>query len=210
MSKRSAVALAIAVGSSLLGCSDEKASPSAGPDVSWQVLCADSLLGVPDPTDSCSIAEDPHGPLDGRSVEDKTDDYTLEVSCTRLGSGLALEIEDPGRPRSVEKQQPARARSILSVTRADPTKNECIVAVTEYPLDNEPAELLVKDSCAGNGSAPGTCRLTGQFDSNGYAFEGTIECDGLRYRGQGTAGWALRAAAPNNGAPVKLQVSHCD
>jgi hypothetical protein len=204
MRKTSALAVALAVGSSLWSCSDEKEEPGVGPDVSWQILCAPD-----DPTDSCSVSEKPHGPLDGRDPVDKEDDYKFKVSCSRPQSGLALTIEDPGRKQDLDKDLDPRPASVLEITRANPATNECIVAVTEYPIVN-PGPRLLEDACKGNGSNPGTCVFKGTFDSNGYSFEGTLECAGLRYRNQGPAAWTLHAATPNNAGPVTIQVTHCD
>jgi hypothetical protein len=205
MSKRSALAVAVAVGFSLWGCSDEKAGPGVGPDVSWQIQCS------PDDTeDNCATSEKPHGPLDGLEEDDKTDDFVLKAKCSRPGSGLSIEIEDPGRERNVDKQQEARARSILTISRAFPEDNKCVVAVTEYPLGSG-NERKMQDTCEGSTNAAGesgACVLTGEFDSNGYAFEGTLQCDGMRYKGNGPPAWILRSARSNE--PVTLQIANCD
>ncbi|MET0284718.1 MAG: hypothetical protein ABW352_09620 [Polyangiales bacterium] len=179
-----------------------------GPETSWQILCAPD-----DPTESCGTSEKPHGPLDGRDAEDDDDDYKFKVSCRRPGSGLVITIEDEGRERNVDKQQEARPRSILSISRANPEKNTCTVAVTEYPLGVGAGERKMQDTCEGTDRVegePGSCVLEGSFDSNGYAFEGSIQCDGLRYKNAGPAAWILRAASPNNDEPVKLQIANCD
>jgi hypothetical protein len=207
MSKRSSLAAAVALGFSLWGCSDEKPGPGVGPDVSWQLLCSPN-----DTEDACSTSEKPHGPLDGREEDDSTDDYTLKATCSRPGSGLRIQIEDPGRDRNVEKQQEARPRSLLTISRAFPEDNRCTVSVTEYPLGANASERELLDNCEGTENAagePGTCVLTGDFDSNGYAFEGSIQCDGLKYKGIGPAGWILRAAG-SSGEPVTLQIANCD
>ncbi len=203
MSKRSAFAVAVAVGFSLWGCSDEKAGPGVGPDVSWKVVCAEDRS-----SGQCNVAQQPHGPLDGRDAEDENDDYTLKATCSKEGSGLSIKIEDPGRDKNVDKQQSARPRSILQITRGKPGSNECVVAVTEYPLSGEPAELKVQENCAGNSSGPGTCEFEGGA-GNGYAFEGTIKCDAMKYKGNGAGAWAL-AAATSNEDPVILQISDCN
>ncbi|MDB4990896.1 MAG: hypothetical protein JWN04_6074, partial [Myxococcaceae bacterium] len=53
------------------------------------------------------------------------------------------------------------------------------------------------------------CKLTGSKDSNGYAFEGTLVCTGMRENGQGSADYRLGAAV-TLGEPIKLQIVHCN
>jgi hypothetical protein len=197
--------MAVAVGFSLWSCSDEAPGPGVGPDVSWQIFCGE------DPDNMCSTSEAPHGPLDGLDEDDKLDDYKLKASCKKLGSGLTIRIEDPGREANIPKKLRARARSILEISRIK-GENQCFVTVSEYPTSTN-AELRIQDTCMGTESTsgqPGSCTLEGEEDtSNGYAYEGTLICEGMRYRGQGAGVYALRQAG-NDDEPVKLQIANCD
>jgi hypothetical protein len=205
MRTRSALTVAVTVGFSLLGCSDEAPGPGVGPDTSWQIYCSKD-----DPDDSCGTSEQPHGPLDGLDREDDSDDYKLEVSCEKTGSGLSITIEDPGRKENVSKKLAERPRSVINLSRAKPAANTCFLSVTEYPLSG--GQRVLKDTCEGTvGSTqePGTCTLTGEEDSNGYAFEGTLICEGMRINGSGPAAWTLRGARQAN-EPVVLQIANCN
>lgn len=205
MRTRSALLVAVAVGFSLWGCSDEAAGPGVGPDTSWQIYCAED-----DPDMNCSASEAAHGPLDGKSETDKLDDYKLKATCKKLGSGLSITLEDPGREANVAKKLAPRARSILEISRAKPDDNECFVTVTEYPLSGA-QQLKVQDACLETElkeGIQGTCTLEGGA-ANGYAFEGTVICEGMKYKGNGNGAWTLRRAARQN-EPVKLQIDNCD
>jgi hypothetical protein len=176
-----------------------------GPDTSWQIFCSDN-----DDTHSCGTSEQPHGPLDGMKAADKSDDYKLKTSCSKEGSGYVITIEDPGRDENISKKLGARPRGVLAISRANPAKNQCYVTVTEYPLSG--GERVLQDTCAGttaaNGEA-GTCTFEGEAGSNDYDFEGTLKCDGLRYKGQGAAAWVLRGALHDD-SPVTLQIANCN
>lgn len=208
MSRSSALTVVVAVGFSLWGCSDEKPGPGVGPETSWQIFCAPESKET---AGTCSTSESPHGPIDGLSETDKNDDYKFKVTCSKEGSGLSIRIEDPGRDADIGKKLPERPRGILSITRGNAEANRCIVAVTEYPLEG--GERKLTDTCENTTNEAtqdnGSCKLTGSEDSNGYAFEGTIQCDALRYKGQGAPGWVLRGALSEDD-PVVLQIANCD
>jgi hypothetical protein len=200
MRTRSVLAV-MAMGISLWSCSEEKPGVGVGPDTSWQVYCAPD-----DPEMNCSISEQAHGPLDGPDKDDKDDDYKLEVSCRKLTSGFSITIEDPGAKANVETQMRARARSVLSIERADGDDNKCVISVNEYPTSGGQRRFI--DACAGNSTNPGTCTLEGG-EGDGYAFSGTLICEGLRINNAGPAAYVLRGAGEPD-EPMVLQIANCD
>jgi hypothetical protein len=199
---RSWSALVVCAGFSLWGCSDEAAGSGLGPDTSWQVGCAD-----PKADDSCSTSEDPHGPVGGTKPDVDTDDQKLRVTeCSFSTGGLQLTIEDPGVESDPAKGVTGRSRSVLTIGNGRFEDNKCLIEVVEYPRAGGRKRLI--EACEGNTSNAGTCVLEGERDSNGYAFEGTLKCDGMMINGQPPPDFNLRAARKPT-APVVLQITDC-
>ena len=201
----SAVVVVVVAGFSSLSCSDEDTGPDVGPDVSWQLGCAEDDSG------GCGTSEDAHGPIGGADDELKTDDEPIVVkSCRFTAAGMQLELEQPEIKADTVKKIKARALSIVKVTNAKAEDNKCYVEVTEYPRDNSPRQLRVTDTCKGNvgSSREGTCELTGERNSEGYGFNGTIKCDGMRAGGAGDPDYQLGAARAIR-EPMKLQILDC-
>jgi hypothetical protein len=174
-----------------------------GPDTSWQIGCAENDVG-------CSVSQDPHGPLSGRSEEEKGDDETIHVTeCRHTGAGLQLTLEQPEIKGDAVKKLAARSRSVVQITNANPDTNKCFVEVTEYPRSGSPPRLKLNDSCKGNTGLPfdGTCELTGD-KSDGYAFNGTLKCDGMRVNSAGDPDYQLGAARDFE-SPMVLQIIDC-
>jgi len=198
------VVAGVAAGFSLLSCSDEEAGPAVGPDTSWQVGCAEDDIG-------CSTSQDPHGPIGGKDDELKTDDEPIEVKeCRFTGSGLQLVLEQPAIKADTTKKIAARSRSIVSISNAKPDDNKCFVEVTEYPRSGSPAKLRLVDTCKGNtgASSEGTCELTGKKNDDGYGFNGTLKCDGMRVNNAGDPDYQVGAARAIS-EPLKLQIIDC-
>ena len=194
----------LSAGFSLFSCTDEDPGPPVGPDTSWQIGCAVDDVG-------CSTSQNPHGPLGGRNPEETGDDEPIKVnSCKFSGSGLTLELEQPEVKPDPAHKLVARARSVVVISNADPDDNKCFVQVTEFPLSGSPPRLLLKDTCKGNTGLDieGTCVLTGDKDSAGYGFNGTLKCDGMRVNGAGPPDYQLGAARAFD-EPMVLQIVHC-
>lgn len=199
----SAVLLGIA-GFSLWGCSDGGGGPGVGPTTSWQVACSDDAT-------SCGSSQDAHGPIGGTKTETDKDDQDISVSCSKTSAGYQITLEDPGREMADPEDSTIRprARSVVKITNASVADNKCFVEVDEYARTG--TKYVLKESCAGvrGGAQEGNCTLTGKANSNGYAFDGTLECPGLRVNGQGPADYKLGAARDFN-SPMKLQIAHCN
>ena len=156
----------------------------------------------------CGSSEDPHGPIGGPLDDVKTDDQKISVSCRFTGAGLQLRLEDPGAESDAAKKIRARARSVLEIGNGLQDDNKCVVTVTEYSRDGARKKLI--ESCAGNKSEPaGTCVLTGAKNEDGYAFNGTIQCLGMRVNNVGDPDYTLNKAR-DLGEPMQLQIRDCD
>jgi len=195
--------LVVCAGFSSWACSDEAAGSGLGPDTSWQVGCAN-----PSADDSCGSTLDAHGPVGGLKEDVKTDDQKIRVTeCSFSTGGFQLTIEDPGLDADPAKSITGRARSIISIGNGRPEDNKCSVEVSEYPRSG--GRIRVLEGCEGNtGDNRGTCVLAGERDSHGYAFEGTLQCDGMKANGSGPADFKLRAARKAS-EPIVLQITDC-
>jgi hypothetical protein len=204
----SAVVVVVAgllAGFSLFSCSDEDPGPPVGPDTSWQIGCAVNDVG-------CSTSQDPHGPLSGLDDAEKGDDEPIEVkSCRFTGAGLQLVLEQPAFEADTVHKLRARGRSKVEISNANPDKNECFVKVTEFPKSGSPQQLPLLDTCKGTKAVDleGTCVLTGEKNSDGYGFNGTLKCDGMRVNGVGDPDYQLGAARAFT-KPMVLQIVNCD
>jgi hypothetical protein len=198
----SAVVLALA-GFSLWSCSDEAAGPGVGPDTSWQIGCS----GI---DEGCGSSLNAHGPLAGLDddPEVKYDDVKLKVTCEKSAAGLRIRIEDPGRsePDSEDPGQRKWAQGILEITNAKPEENKCFVKVT----DDTGTRYNLQETCSGTSGTglDGECEITGEEDSNGYAFEGTLFCPGMHV-GNSTPRPFRLGAARNSAEPLVLQIQTC-
>ena len=198
----SAVLLGMA-GFSLWGCSDGGGGPGIGPDTSWQVACSEDNSG------GCGTSQDPHGPIGGTQKDSDRDDQDISVSCSKTSAGYQITLEDPGRTMADPEDSTIRprARSVLKITNAIVDTKKCFVEVDEYNRGGTMYKLT--ESCTGTKNTPneGNCTLTGKA-GNGYDFDGTLECPGMRVNGQGPPDYKL-AAARNLDSPMKLQIEHC-
>jgi hypothetical protein len=172
------------------GCKDEPSGPGISDATAWRVACARS-------TDrgDCTVGYDPHGGM--ATAGD------IEVDCYREGGGLTIRLEDPGTESGAMK---GRNRSILEVNFIDTEKDECTVSVTEYPRGAGMQQFVGK--CAGNDDGTGTCHIEGEMNSEGFDFNGTLECPGLSRGRAGPADWRLEDAK-NPGEAMPLQIVNC-
>jgi hypothetical protein len=194
----------LSAGFSLFSCTDEDPGPPVGPDTSWQIGCAKNDVG-------CGSSQDPHGPLSGLDKMETGDDEPIEVTdCHFTGAGLQLTLEQPAFEADVVHKLRARGRSVVAITNADLDKNKCFVSVTEFPRSGSPPRLALKDTCVGNTGldVEGTCELSGEKNSDGYGFNGTLKCDGMRVNGAGDPDYQLGAARDFT-APMVLQIVNC-
>jgi hypothetical protein len=188
----------------LFSCTDEDPGPPVGPDTSWQIFCAENDVG-------CSTSQNPHGPLGGRNPDDTGDDEPIHVNeCRFTGAGLQLKIEQPAIKADPAHKLVARARSVVEITNAEPDGNKCFVKVVEYPISGSPQQLPLRDTCKGNKGLDieGTCTLTGAKNADGYGFNGTLKCDGMRVNGAGDPDYQLSAAREMM-SPMVLQIVNC-
>jgi hypothetical protein len=189
----------------LFSCTDEDPGPPVGPDTSWQIGCAADNIG-------CGTSQDPHGPLGGVDEEMTGDDEPIEVkSCRFTGAGLQLTLQQPAIEADPVHKLRARGRSVVEITNADPDDNKCFVKVLEFPRSGSPQQLPLKDTCKGNKGldTEGTCVLTGEKNSDGYGFNGTLKCDGMRVNGFGDPDYQLGKARAFT-EPMVLQIVNCD
>lgn len=197
----------VCAGLVLWGCSDEEPGPGLGPDLSWQISCTRPN----DADDTCRGSEDAHGPLTGLNEELDEDDHALKVvSCRRNSAGLQLSIEDPGATANSAKKIRARARSVLEVTNGAPKTDKCVVKVTEY--NRADGRKVLTESCSGtmlDSGNEGTCKLV-ELEPDGYAFNGTLTCDGMRLGSGGVGGADHKLRAGGSSEPIALQIESCD
>lgn len=168
------------------GCADEDAGPGVSDDTSWRVGCTRT-------SGPCGTAYDPHGGPDTAG--------DIKVSCKKSGSFLEIRLEDPGDSEGEMR----RNRSILEINFAKPDKNECTVGVTEY---DQGSQLEFTDTCDGNADMPGSCVLEGDMNEDGFAFKGTIFCDGMRFNSVSAPDYRLEHGR-KSGEPVPLEIVNC-
>lgn len=181
----------LAMGMAALGCKDDPAGPAVSDDTGWQVACAD-----PDDRGDCTTALDAHS---GPEIAKE-----MEVDCYREGSGLTIRLEDPGTESGATR---GRNRSILQITMTNIEDNRCFVRLTEYVRGTTGAQEYV-GTCSGNTATPGTCEFTGETNSDGYDFNGTIFCPEMKRNNAGPGDWQLaRARMPDE--PVPLKIVNC-
>ncbi|MDB4976163.1 MAG: hypothetical protein JWN48_4504 [Myxococcaceae bacterium] len=195
--------LVVIAGFSQWGCGDDPKGPGVGPDLSWQLGCAVSGTG-------CGSSQDAHGPIGGRDPTIDEDNQKIEVTCTSNAAGLQITLEDPGRPLADpnDKTIGPRARSVLEITNASASANKCNVQLTEYSRAG--ARIVVNENCENSaGSKEGHCQLTGSKGSNGYAFDGTLSCPGMRENNAGEPIYKLGKARAIS-EPIALQIVSCD
>ncbi|HVZ34670.1 MAG TPA: hypothetical protein VG963_19710 [Polyangiaceae bacterium] len=179
-------------GTSLWGCSDEKAGPGVGPDTSWQIFPAAGTGGT---------GLDAHGPIGGADSDSTDDDENIKVNkCEKDTAGLQIELEDPGLDNPGEGQH-QRSRSVISISNVNLDKNLCTVTVSDY---EDGALLMFVDRCENN-STPGKCTLDLKQNSHGYALEGTLLCEALKI----SSGTYVLNKARSEGDPMQIQIAHC-
>jgi hypothetical protein len=199
--------LVVSAGFSLWSCSDESSGPGVGPDTSWQLSCAS-----PQESGDCgSTGTSPHGPVGGTDAKDTHDDEDIQVECSLDSGGYAIKLTDPGRPMTDPNNPNNKARgpSVLTITKGAVKGNKCFVDLEDSTTGG--THYHVKDACTGVNDLmyDGSCTLTGSAHSNGYDFDGAIQCTGMRVNGAGPADYRVGQARALS-SPVKLQIKHCN
>lgn len=162
-----------------LACED-KAAPAIVDDetISWQ------LSGT-------SLSFKPHFP---------GEDEDFKVSCNISGDSIDFTITAP------QVTGEARPQSRLTVRRANPSAETCIVSIREAPkLGDGPFDL--EDSCKGT-KPDGGCVLTGGFDVDGWDFSGTLVCNKLTQQPGDPEFSLVNSVAAN--MPVVIKLDNCD
>ncbi len=170
----------VGLGLWLSGCKDDPPPAIVDDDtIGWQLT-------------SDANAFKPHAP--GKNAD-------FDVSCSASGDSLSFTIT----AKPVEEG--SIPRSVLSVRRGTPGSDLCLVTVIEEP-SNGGSPFTLTDSCKGT-DPDGGCTLTGDFDSDGWAFNGTLICTKLRQTVADKAFFTLYDSVNSKG-PVKLRLDNCD
>jgi len=179
--QRATLLAMIPVGLWLSACGDKAAPAIVDEDtIRWQ-------LSGP------SISFKPHSPAD-------SEDDDFKVSCSISGESVEFTITAP----KIEEQ--GRPSSKLVVRRGNPKSRTCIVQVTEAPNLVDSA-FSVQDVCPGTGE-DGGCTLTGEFDKDGWEFNGTLACTNLKK--EPTDVPLSLASSVASGTPVVIKLDNCD
>ena len=168
---------------------------------------------MPQESGDCgSTGTDPHGPVGGFDSADTHDNEDIQVSCSVDEAGrYQIELTDPGNAKA-DPDNPTnkvRSRSVLSITNATEKGNKCFVKL-EDKSRVDGTQYILKDSCKGVTDVmyEGSCVFSGKANSNGYDFDGQIQCSGMRVQGSGPANYRV-GQARQLGSPVLLQIKHC-
>lgn len=172
------------------GCSDDAPKPTISDDTGWQLIC--------DPDSGACSGRTSHGEHKNRESED----IAIAVRCSRLENGLSIQLTDPGADPPTETRRYSR----IEIERLDPELNRCTVTVTE---STSTGELEVTGSCGTQSTS--ACTVQGEVDSDGWSFDGTIECKGMNYNTGviGLGPFGLRAPGSTD-APIVLKIANCD
>lgn len=173
-----------------LGCGDDPPRPTISDATGWQLSC--------DPASNDCRGTTSHGAHRNREDED----IAIKVSCSQRENGLRLVLTDPG----ADPPTATRRASTITIERLDPELNRCTITVEE---STSTGPLFVVGHCDGPNVS---CQIVdGERDSNGWAFDGTIRCDGMNYRNvtAGRGPFSLRAPGMP-GEPMVLQIANCD
>lgn len=138
-----------------------------------------------------SVSFKPHSP---------TEDEDFDVSCKISGGSIDFTITAP------QITGEGRPQSRLTVRRANPGADTCIVSVREAPKIGE-GPFNLEDSCKGT-KAQGGCVLTGAFDEDGWDFSGTLVCSKLVQQ-PGDPEFSLVNSVTSN-MPVVIKLDNCD
>lgn len=179
--QRAALVAMIPVGLWLSACGDKAAPAIVDEDtIRWQLSGA-------------SISFKPHSPTD-------SEDADFDVSCSISGESVEFTIKAP----QIEEQ--GRPSSKLVVRRGNPGAGTCIVQVTEAP-NLVDSQFEVQDECPGT-EPDGGCTLTGEFDKDGWQFNGTLICTNLKK--QDTDAPLSLFSSVASGTPVVIKLDNCD
>lgn len=168
-------------------CSDEKSGPGISDDTVWRVACARR-------GGACNLDYESHGGAETAGE--------IKVECRKDESGLSITLEDPGTASGSMK---GRDRSILEINFINTDKNRCTVGVTEYVGGSR---LVFTNKCEGNDDGTGLCTITGEMNSEGYDFNGSIYCEGLVLNRASAPDFKLEDGE-NQDQPVPLKIVNC-
>lgn len=182
-------------GLSLWSCSDEKPGPGTSETTSWQVCRKDEEDG------SCEVSETAH----------KASVVNFGVSCEQSTAGLTIRLVDPGQTEANEISGVRRPGTLtISNIRLDDDGvdvTRCIVRVEE---ETRTGKLRLDDACGESEADRASCRVEGERNSNGWAFDGTLACPGMRINGEGEPDYLVQAAGSTDAEPVVLQIANCN